>query len=145
MKFQIRQLFQSMHQLMHHANWPASLPEYQWPETYTSHGVAAVRWCMAGAFHAAHALGRALGLALGWARSKFLASEALPTLVIRTDGIGDALMFEPALESLARVCSPSEIHLWAPRSTCQLFEECPTITRRVSIPRGGKDGNLVYF
>ena len=34
-------------------------------------------------------------------------------LVLRTDGIGDAILFEPALEALARNLSPHEIHLWA--------------------------------
>jgi ADP-heptose:LPS heptosyltransferase len=49
------------------------------------------------------------------------------------------------LESLARTASPSEIHLWAPKPTCQLFKECPTITRRLAVPRGCKEGNLQYF
>jgi ADP-heptose:LPS heptosyltransferase len=96
---------------------------------------------MSAVFHTFYVLGtlvRRLNL-------KLYGFQALPTLVIRTDGIGDALLFEPALESVARTVSPSEVHVWAPAGTCQLFAECPSITRRLTIPRGCRPGNLQYF
>jgi ADP-heptose:LPS heptosyltransferase len=65
--------------------------------------------------------------------------------VIRTDGIGDALLFEPALEELARTISPTEVHLWAPAPACELMQACPTVRRRFVVPRGFKDGNLLLF
>ena len=123
-------------------HWPTSLPEYRWPARYGSSVMAPLRWTMAAVFHVAYALGILYRIVAD--RFARLGPER-PTLVIRTDGIGDALLFEPALECLARHVSPSEVHLWAPRATCQLFAECPSITRRVSVPRGGKHGNLTYF
>src|SRR3954447_8493390 len=122
-------------------NWPKSTPDYQWPDHYSSNGVTALRWCLAAVFHVAYAIGRAIGAII----QKYDGYEVGPTMLIRTDGVGDALLFEPAMESLAKSISPSELHLWAPRGTCELFSECPTITRRVVTPRGGKDGNLAYF
>jgi ADP-heptose:LPS heptosyltransferase len=121
--------------------WPRSVPDYKWPEHFKAEGMAAIAYCLAAAFHVAYALGSFVRLLT----ERYYKFEALPTLVIRTDGIGDALLFEPALESLARTASPSELHLWAPRETCQLFRECPSITRRAAIPRGGKEGNLRYY
>jgi ADP-heptose:LPS heptosyltransferase len=121
--------------------WPSSAPDYLWPEHFKSEGMAVIARCLAAVFYVAYALGSVLRLLT----ERFYQFEAPPTLLIRTDGIGDALLFEPALESLARTSSPSEIHLWAPKPTCQLFVECPTITRRFPVPRGGKDGNLLYY
>lgn len=122
-------------------NWPNSTPDYQWPDHYASNGMTALRWCLAAVFHVAYAIGRAVGALL----QRYQGYEVSPTMLIRTDGLGDALLFEPAMESLAKSISPSELHLWAPRGTCELFEECATITRRVVTPRGGKEGNLDYF
>ncbi len=68
-----------------------------------------------------------------------------PVLVIRTDGIGDAVLFEPALETLAQTMSPRAIHLWAPSTTLDLMRAVPVIDRRFAIPRGFKHGNLGYF
>lgn len=122
-------------------HWPKSVPDYQWPAHYFSKWMAPVRWITSAVFHACYALGsliRQINL-------KWYGFEVPPTLVIRTDGIGDALLFEPALESLARTVSPSEVQLWAPLGVCQLFKECPSITRRLVIPRGCKPGNLRYF
>ena len=103
--------------------------------------MVALRSCLAAVFHVAYAIGRAVGAIM----QRYQGYEVSPTMLIRTDGVGDALLFEPAMESLAKSISPSELHLWAPRGTCELFEECATITRRVKTPRGGKDGNLEYF
>ncbi|CAN5680455.1 hypothetical protein BH09PLA1_BH09PLA1_29570 [soil metagenome] len=122
-------------------NWPKSTPDYQWPEAYSSKRMMALSWILSGVFHASYAVGRAIGALV----QRYGGYECGPTMLIRTDGIGDALLFEPAMESLAKSISPSELHLWAPRATCQLFSECPTITRRVVTPRGGKEGNLAYF
>lgn len=122
-------------------NWPKSTPDYLWPDHYASNGMVALRWCLAAVFHVAYAVGRAVGAII----QRYQGYEVSPTMLIRTDGVGDALLFEPAMESLAKSISPSELHLWAPRATCELFEECATITRRVVTPRGGKDGNLDYF
>ena len=122
-------------------HWPKSTPDYKWPDEFTSNRMAPVRYALNAVFHAAYAIGRAIGFFV----QRFGDYEVSPTMLIRTDGMGDALLFEPAMETLAKTISPSELHLWAPRGTCQLFEECATITRRVETPRGGKDGNLAYF
>jgi len=121
--------------------FPRSLPDYRWPDHYKSEGMAIIARCLSATFYLAYAFGSIVRLLTEW----LYRFEAPPTLVIRTDGIGDALLFEPALESLARIASPSEVHLWAPKATCDLFTDCPTITRRLSIPRGCKEGNLQYF
>ncbi|HWP40146.1 MAG TPA: glycosyltransferase family 9 protein, partial [Tepidisphaeraceae bacterium] len=89
-------------------------------------------------FHGSHAIGRLASLILRTRRQQRV-------LVIRTDGLGDALLFEPALESLARTVSPQVIHLWAPKLTCELLRGCPTVARLMVIPRGFKQGNLLYF
>ena len=106
--------------------WPKSAPDYQWPELYGSPKLALLRWSLAGAFHA----GYATGLLVSLARRK-----APPVLVIRTDGIGDALLFEPALETLAQAMSPHPIHLWAPRPTIEALAAVPVIDRKFAIPR----------
>ena len=117
-------------------HWPTSLPDYKWPAHYVSAGMAPLRWLLAAAFHIAYGLG--LMAALPQRRRPRV-------LVIRTDGLGDGLLFEPALESLARALSPREIHLWAPQLTCELLAHCPTVRRMFAIPRGFKSGNLAYF
>jgi ADP-heptose:LPS heptosyltransferase len=98
--------------------------------------MVAARYALALVFHVAYALGRLIGLV--W-------RNAETVLILRTDGLGDALLFEPALENLGITLSPLKIHLWAPSLTCQLFSHCPTVERLVSIPRGYRDGNLTYF
>jgi ADP-heptose:LPS heptosyltransferase len=117
-------------------NWPTSLPDYQWPARYRSAGYFAARWLLAAAFHVAHAIGLIM---------RVLRRARPAALVIRTDGIGDAILFEPALETLARSLSPHEIHLWAPEATCEILRACPVIRRRFAIPRGFRDGNLLVF
>src|SRR4051794_10943363 len=116
--------------------WPTSLPEYKWPANLLSPRMAPLRWALAGAFHLAYAVGLILSL--------FQRGHE-HVLVIRTDGLGDALLFEPALESIARSMSPRQVHLWAPKLTCELLAHCPTIRRLFCIPRGFKNGNLTYF
>jgi ADP-heptose:LPS heptosyltransferase len=88
------------------------------------------------AFHAGYALGLMFSL--------FRRGNS-PVLVIRTDGIGDALLFEPALETLAQTMSPRPIHLWAPKTTLDVMSAVPVIDRRFVIPRGFRPGNLHYF
>lgn len=117
-------------------NWPGSLPDYKWPGKYLSVGYLAGRWLLAAAFHVAYVIGLITSL---------VRRGRPAALVIRTDGIGDAILFEPALEALARNLSPHEIHLWAPEPVCQLMRACPVIRKRVAIPRGFKDGNLLVF
>lgn len=99
--------------------------------------MAPLRWMLAAIFHAAYLIGLAFSLLQNRNR--------VHVLVLRTDGLGDGLLFEPALESLARVLSPRLIHLWAPALTRDLFRHCPIITRSLVIPRGFKSGNLAYF
>jgi ADP-heptose:LPS heptosyltransferase len=117
-------------------SWPKNLPDYKWPDRFTSTGMSAVRVAMAGIFYA--------GFALGWLVN-WLRPMQNAVLVIRTDGLGDGLLFEPALESLARAVSPHLLHLWAPKLTCQLLAPCPSVHRMMRIPRGFKQGNLNYF
>jgi ADP-heptose:LPS heptosyltransferase len=116
--------------------WPTPMPEYRWPSHYLSPGMAAVRFLLDGAFHVAYALGLLASL---------IYRGRLRVLVIRTDGLGDGLLFEPALESLARMMSPRVVHLWAPGLTCEMFRYNPAVRRLCVIPRGFKQGNLSYF
>lgn len=117
-------------------SWPTSVPDYKWPPHFLSPGMAAVRFLLAATFHVAYAFGLLLSL-MNRGRER--------VLVLRTDGLGDGLLFEPALESLARAMSPRVIHLWAPRLTCDLLRLCPAVTKLTVIPRGFKPGNLSYF
>lgn len=115
----------------------ASLPAYQWPEPWvTRRRYAPWRWLAAGAFHAARAAGVAASV---------LSPQARAVAVVRTDGVGDAILFEPALRSLARRFGGCEIHLWAPSPTCDLFESHPAVSCRVAVPRGFKAGNFAVF
>jgi ADP-heptose:LPS heptosyltransferase len=116
--------------------WPKSLPDYRWPPHLMSVWVMPLRWILASIFHVSYALGLLASLMPG---------GRVRVLVIRTDGLGDGLLFEPALENLARVLSPRVIHLWGPKLTRDLFRHCPTIARMMVIPRGFKSGNLRYF
>jgi ADP-heptose:LPS heptosyltransferase len=116
--------------------WPKSEPDYPWPQRYRSLGTAGLRWVLAGVFHVSYALGLIASIVC---RGRDRA------LVIRTDGLGDALLFEPALESLARTVSPQVMHLWAPRLTRDLLRHDPCVSRISVIPRGFKPGNLLVF
>ena len=117
-------------------HWPTSKPEYAWPPRLRGSGYAAARVAGAVVFHLYYVLGLICSL---------LARGRPAALVIRTDGIGDAILFEPALEALARSLSPSELHLWAPAGTCDVLAACPVIRKRVVIPRGFKEGNLLVL
>lgn len=117
-------------------HWPASLPDYHWPSELLGRSHAARRALLAALFHVAYLLGLFLG-ALVRARPA--------AAVIRTDGIGDAILFEPALEVLARSLSPHEVHLWAPSATCEVMRACPVLRKRIAVPRGFKQGNLLVF
>src|SRR5262245_32580958 len=112
------------------------MPDYRWPEQWLSRWYAPWRWLAAAVFHAARLLG-------------VLASiPHIPrrrVAVIRTDGIGDAILFEPALSSLSRHCDGYELHLWAPPGVCTLMEAHPDISRFVAVPRGFKQGNFDLF
>ncbi len=123
--------------------FPKSVSDYEFPAHLRSSWIAPLRWSLSGVFYVGFALGSAVRLIAE--TFNIPRQECRPTMVLRTDGIGDALLFEPALESLARTVSPSEVHLWAPKATCDLFIECPTITKRIVVPRGFKSGNLQTF
>jgi ADP-heptose:LPS heptosyltransferase len=74
-----------------------------------------------------------------------LARRRPAVLVIRTDGIGDMLLFEPALRSLAAAWPDHQLHLWAPGPSCELMAAHPYVHRRRPILRGFKEGNLGYY
>ena len=116
--------------------WPASAPDYQWPKSFTSPLGRAVHLLFAAIFHLAHAIGRLV---------RRVSPQKDQICVIRTDGIGDALLFEPALRSLANRFPDKSIHLWAPSAVCELFGAYGGISRRTAILRGAKAGNLRYF
>jgi ADP-heptose:LPS heptosyltransferase len=122
-----------IHPLQH---WPPSLPDYEWPNRMQGPGYLAGRVMAAVIFHLCYLLGRITSLVV---RIRPAA------VVIRTDGIGDAILFEPAMEALARSLSPHELHLWAPAATCELMKACPVIRKRFVIPRGSREGNLLVF
>src|SRR5262245_16031708 len=116
--------------------WPKDAPDYKWPDRLMSHWMIPVRWSLAGLFHGACLAGRLM---------RPMQRKLPPVVVLRTDGIGDTLLFEPAIESLARIVSPREVHFWGPKPACDLLRECPAVRRRVTIPKGFKSGNVRYF
>jgi len=118
------------------SKWPASLPDYRWPDQQLSRGYAPQRWALAFIFHLSYLAGRLIG---AWSKGPG------SLLVIRTDGIGDAILFEPALRSLAEAFAGLPIQLWAPAPTCELFAAHPAVVRTQPVPRGAKAGNIEYF
>lgn len=118
------------------SSWPTSLPDYAWPKELLSETSPRRRRWLEWAFCLAYALGRIVA---------FFDRRIERVLVIRTDGMGDALLFEPAIRSLSRAFPRAKIHLWAPQLTCELLRHCPVLEHRMTIPRGFKDGNIEYF
>jgi ADP-heptose:LPS heptosyltransferase len=98
--------------------------------------MVAMRMLLAFVFHAAHLTGRIVGR---------INRRMDRVLIIRTDGMGDALLFEPALRAIAAAMPSRKIHLWAPQLACDLLEHCPVIHQLMVIPRGFKEGSLAYF
>lgn len=116
--------------------WPRSIPDYQWPENFVSPLTLPIRLLFAAVFHLAHTIGRLV---------RRISPRPSQICVIRTDGIGDALLFEPALRSLANRFPNKSIDLWAPAAVCELFGAYGGISRRTVNLRGAKAGNLAYF
>lgn len=114
----------------------SSVPSYQWPQRFMSWWFAPLRWLGAVAFVAGYLLGRARAIAQG---------PQQRILVIRTDGLGDAVLFEPAMRSLASRYPSHQLHLWAPAAICALFGATPYVARLHETPRGCKAGNLALF
>lgn len=114
-------------------NWPKARPDYVWPASCRK--PAARLRAIAGdvAFHVAHAAGR-------------VAAKLRPTppsvCVIRTDGMGDAVLAEPAIRGLAQRFPGHDVHLWAPEATRTLFRAHPDLAKRRAVPRGYKAGNV---
>ena len=117
-------------------NWPTSVSDYKWPRTMTRVRQAPLRSIRAAVFHACHAAGRMVG---------FLRPNPPAVLAIRTDGVADAVLAEPMLQSLSRRFRGCEFHLWAPEDICQLLGAARYIQRRFIIPRGLKHGNFQLF
>lgn len=116
--------------------WPRSLPDYRWPSHLLAPAWLPIRLLLAAVFHASHAIGRIV---------RRLSPRAGQVCVIRTDGIGDAILFEPALRSLAERFCDKQIDLWAPEPVCELFAAYGGVARRTAILRGAKSGNIAYF
>jgi ADP-heptose:LPS heptosyltransferase len=116
--------------------WPSSLPDYRWPLSATSLGAGPRRLGLAALFHISHAWGRCVSLFF---------RQRPAVLMIRTDGLGDAVLAEPMMANLARRFPGREFILWGPAATCDLMRECPYVARRMEIPRGYKQGNLEVF
>lgn len=117
-------------------DWPSSAPHYKWPQRLLSRQRAVHRFLLSLTFNAAHLAGR---------MSRFLRIGGRAILVIRTDGIGGAVLFEPAIRSLSAAFPDSQVHLWAPAATCELLSRHPAIWHSWPIPRGSEQGNLLYF
>jgi ADP-heptose:LPS heptosyltransferase len=118
------------------SGWPKSKPDYQWPRPLLTPRYAPRRWWGAGLFHLGQAAGRCVSL---------LRPNRPAALVIRTDGIGDAVLAEPMLASLGRRFADVPLHLWAPPDVCDLFRAAAYVDRRLAVPRGFKAGNLEIF
>ncbi len=116
--------------------WPSSIPDYRWPLAARSLRAGPRRWGLAALFHISHAWGRCISLFF---------RQRPAVLMIRTDGLGDAVLAEPMMASLARQFPGRKFILWAPAATCDLMRECPYVARRMEIPRGYKQGNLEVF
>jgi len=116
-------------------------PDYKWPSEYAAWYYAPIRWAGAAAFVLGHLLGQACA---AWQRFRKRA-PVKRILVIRTDGLGDAVLFEPALRSLASRYPQHALHLWAPAVVCELFRSTPYVRSLMAIPRGCKHGNLLVF
>jgi ADP-heptose:LPS heptosyltransferase len=112
----------------------SSVPDYRWPDRWMSVWLAPWRWLLAGVFRIAHLVGALTAGAPGNS-----------IVVIRTDGIGDAILFEPALASLKRKFPDHQLVVWAPAPICDLLREHPAISELKTVPRGAKAGNLLYF
>ena len=119
-----------------------TLPDYKWPTEYARWWFAPVRWAGAAAFVVGNLLGQAGAL---W-NDRFRAQAKIKRiLVLRTDGLGDGVLFEPALRSLASRYPQHAVHLWAPPIVCDLFRTAPYVRKFLPIPRGCKHGNLLVF
>jgi ADP-heptose:LPS heptosyltransferase len=112
------------------------LPDYRWPVEWLGRGYAPWRWLAAGVFHAARAVGRVVGV---------LTSRRAALAIVRTDGVGDAILFEPSIDSLARLFDRRPVHLWAPPASCDLLRGHPSVARFIQVPRGFKQGNQTLF
>ncbi len=113
-----------------------SQPDYKWPETFLGWANAPRRWIAKAAFY------------LGWLAGRIAWRMMIPkeaVAVIRPDGLGDAILFEPALRSLSQRFDKYEIHLFATPVVCDLYRDCGYVSELFPIPRGGRSGNLEYF
>jgi len=119
-----------------------TVPDYKWPAEFGRWWYAPVRWAGALAFIAGHLLGHACA---AWNEKSRRRPAVKRILVIRTDGLGDGVLFEPALRSLASRYPQHAVHLWAPSLICELFKTAPYVRRLLPIPRGAKHGNLLVF
>jgi ADP-heptose:LPS heptosyltransferase len=113
-----------------------SRPDYLWPAELRGIRTAPRRWLRSLAFHVARLC--------GWVAHRAVV-PVKAICVIRTDGLGDAVLFEPAMRGLADRFPEHELHLWGSRQVCDLYRATPYVTRLIETPRGGKWGNLQYF
>lgn len=113
----------------------ASFPNYRWPAAWLGRAAAPWRWLAAAVFYSSWLAGRIASI-INLRRA---------VAIIRTDGAGDAILFEPALQSIARQYDGHAIHLWAPPHVCDLFESHQFIHRFIRVPRGYKAGNFTVF
>ena len=115
----------------------STIPDSAVPERWTGLRGAPLRLAMASLFYAGYALGRCV--------EAIRRSPAKRLLVIRTDGVGESLLFEPALRTLAEQFPGHQLHLWAPRAVCELYRATQYVSRIKAIPAGGETGAAAYF
>lgn len=111
-------------------------PDYLWPDAFMGWMTAPLRWVARATFYAGWIAGR-----IAW--RMMIPKKAIA--VVRPDGLGDAILFEPALRSLAQRFNEHEIHLFATPVVCDLYRNCGYVHESFPTPRGGKEGNLAYF
>lgn len=116
--------------------WPGANPDYRLSANRGERKGRFVRWIGDLCFHCA--------FVCGFVKSIF-SPKRRRILVIRTDGLGDAVLCEPMLRGLKKRYGRHEIHLWAPTASCELFSSADYVKQRRAIPRGFKAGCIGYF
>jgi len=89
----------------------------------------------------AGAVGWALGRLIAWCRRQF-ATPVRNVLVLRTDAVGDLVLFQGAMRALRKLLPDARITLMVPRACGDLVRCGYSVDRCLFICRGAKEGAL---